>query len=64
MESGCAESSGLGSLFDRKVGHLTEGHTAFFEKWEKLVTIEESDLTRFRKEIWALPSSEREKLGR
>ncbi|KAK9768425.1 DNA replication endonuclease-helicase Dna2 [Basidiobolus ranarum] len=64
VENGDATSSGLGALFDSKVGHITDRHTQFFDKWDKLISLEENDMHRFRKEIWCLLGVERERLGR
>ncbi|KAJ3206193.1 Tripartite DNA replication factor, partial [Clydaea vesicula] len=64
MENGNAETSGLGSLFELKLKNLTENHLEFLNKWEKLVSIEEGDITKFRKEIWTMSSTERERSGR
>ncbi|KAJ3013117.1 Tripartite DNA replication factor [Thoreauomyces humboldtii] len=64
VESGTADTSALGSLFDKKTGHMTPSHTAFFDKWERLITMEEGDLHRLRKELWTLQGPEREKLRR
>ena len=63
-EQGTAESSGLGDIFDKKVGHMTDRHIQFFQKWEKLISQEESDAYSYRKEIWCMMSAEREKAGR
>lgn len=36
----------------------------WFTKWDKLLTFEESDQSRLRKELWTMSSSEREAAGR
>ena len=36
----------------------------WFTKWDKLLTFEESDISRYRKELWTMDSSEREAVGR
>ncbi|KAI0290851.1 AAA domain-containing protein [Multifurca ochricompacta] len=36
----------------------------FFKTWERLITLEEQDMIRFRKELWTLGAGEREMLGR
>jgi DNA replication ATP-dependent helicase Dna2 len=64
VENGESVSSGLGSVFDKRVGHMSEKHAAFFEKWERLITQEEGDLHRLRKELWTLTSDERYAAGR
>ncbi|KAJ3416935.1 Tripartite DNA replication factor [Chytridiales sp. JEL 0842] len=63
-EGGTYQTSQLGSLFNKIVGHMTETHAAFFDKWEKLITKEEGDIHRTRKEIWTLTSDERHAAGR
>jgi DNA replication ATP-dependent helicase Dna2 len=47
-----------------KTGHLTPSQTSFFKKWESLITLEEQDLLRFRKELWTMGAKERETKGR
>jgi len=46
------------------VKHLKPTHQAFFGKWDDLLTKEEKDIVKFRREVWAMQSSERERLGR
>jgi DNA replication ATP-dependent helicase Dna2 len=36
----------------------------WLKKWDRLLTFEESELSRFRKEVWTMGSSEREAAGR
>jgi uncharacterized protein YecA (UPF0149 family) len=64
VEKGSSETSGLGSLFESKTSHIGEKEAAFFEKWENLLTTEESDLTASKKELWCMTSRERQELGR
>ncbi|KAJ3163715.1 Tripartite DNA replication factor [Geranomyces michiganensis] len=64
VEFGTAETSALGHLFDKQTSHLTPAQLEFFEKWERLITIEEGDLHSQRKEIWTLLGKEREQKGR
>ncbi|KAH8829949.1 Dna2-domain-containing protein [Flagelloscypha sp. PMI_526] len=54
----------LADLFDRRTSHLTDSHTTFFKKWERLISYEELDMVRFRKELWTMKAEEREKRGR
>ncbi|KAK5112827.1 hypothetical protein LTR85_011161 [Meristemomyces frigidus] len=37
---------------------------SWFAKWDKLLTFEESDTSRYRKELWTMSSTEREAAGR
>ena len=64
MENGNEETSGIGAGFLDVVGHLTPEHQIFFKKWDELLTKEEKDMMRFRRELWTMISSERETLGR
>jgi DNA replication ATP-dependent helicase Dna2 len=47
-----------------KTGHLTQEQCDFFKKWENLISLEEGDLVRFRKELWTMGAAERERAGR
>jgi DNA replication ATP-dependent helicase Dna2 len=63
-EDGTAESSGVGDKFAEVVGHLTPTHQTFFRKWDDLLTKEERDTMKFRRELWTMLGSEREAVGR
>ena len=63
-EDGTAESSGLGDKFTEVVGHLSPANQVFFKKWDDLLTKEERDTMKFRRELWTMLSSEREAVGR
>lgn len=64
VENGSGEDNGLKDMFDDLVKHLNPAHQTFFSKWDDLLTKEESDIVKLRREVWAMQSSEREKLGR
>ena len=64
VDDGNGESSGMGDKFQDLVQHLKPAHQSFFTKWDDLLTKEEKDIVKVRKEIWAMQSSEREKAGR
>ena len=64
VEEGNGETSGLGEKFDDFAKHLNPNHQTFFSKWDALLTKEERDVVKFRKELWTMRSSEREKAGR
>lgn len=51
-------------VFALKTAHLTPAHCAFFKKWEALVSMEEQDVVRFRRELWTMGAEERERRGR
>jgi DNA replication ATP-dependent helicase Dna2 len=63
-ENGDGETSGMAEKFDEVVSHLTPRHQEFFKKWDDLLTKEEKDMFRFRRELWTMLSTEREALGR
>ena len=63
-EDGNAETSGLGEKFNEVVSHLSPLHQVFFKKWDDLLTKEERDTMKFRRELWAMLSSDREVVGR
>ncbi|KAL5315528.1 hypothetical protein ACEPPN_016396 [Leptodophora sp. 'Broadleaf-Isolate-01'] len=63
-DDGNGETSGMKSKFDEVVKHLTPKHKEFFLKWDDLLTKEEKESLKFRRELWTMLSSEREKLGR
>lgn len=63
-DDGTGETSGMKTKFDEVVKHLTPKHKAFFLKWDNLLTKEEKESLKFRRELWTMLSSEREKLGR
>jgi DNA replication ATP-dependent helicase Dna2 len=63
-DDGTGETSGLKTKFDDVVKHLTPKHKEFFLKWDDLLVKEEKESLKFRRELWTMLSSEREKLGR
>lgn len=63
-DDGSGETSGLKTKFDDVVKHLTPKHKDFFLKWDDLLTKEEKESLKFRRELWTMLSSEREQLGR
>ncbi|KAI0674044.1 Dna2-domain-containing protein [Trametes maxima] len=56
--------SDIADIYALKTGHLTSTQAAFFKKWEALISLEEKDLVRFRKELWTMTADEREEKGR
>ena len=64
VDGGSGETSGMDEKFDKVVKHLNPNHQQFFIKWDDLLTKEEKDIVKFRRELWTMHSSEREKLGR
>lgn len=57
-------TSPIANIYDLKTSHLTSGHCEFFKSWERLLSLEEQDLTRFRRELWTMNAKEREAKGR
>jgi DNA replication ATP-dependent helicase Dna2 len=64
IDGGDGETSGLKEKFVDAVSHLQPVHQAFFQKWDELLTREERDAMKFRRELWTMLSDEREALGR
>eukprot|EP01083_Nonionella_stella_P277847 944715_1 len=64
IEDGTAETSGLGDVFDENVIEMTEVQKSYFSHWNNLLDLETGDAVSSRREIWTIPSDEREKLGR
>lgn len=63
-DDGNGETSKMKGKFDEVVAHLTPKHKDFLLKWDGLLTKEEKESLRFRRELWTMMSSEREQLGR
>ncbi|KAL8814428.1 MAG: hypothetical protein Q9223_006345 [Gallowayella weberi] len=63
-ENGDGESSGMKEKFDEVVRHLSPTHAAFFKRWDDLLSKEEKDVVKIRRELWTMQSMEREKVGR
>ncbi|GAA5836873.1 hypothetical protein JCM9279_007686 [Rhodotorula babjevae] len=64
LEISTDDEDPLQVLFEERTGHLTAEHAAFFQHWERLISFEEQELVRYKKEIWTLTADEREKVGR
>lgn len=56
--------SDIADMYALKTGHLTSSQAAFFRKWEALITMEEQDIVKFRKELWTMGAEEREERGK
>lgn len=63
-DDGDGESSGMNEKFDELVKHLTLRHQEFFIKWENLLTKEEKESQKTKRELWTMTSAEREKKSR
>ncbi|THU76580.1 Dna2-domain-containing protein [Dendrothele bispora CBS 962.96] len=56
--------SPIADAYSLKTSHLTPSQSAFFKEWEHLLSLEEQDIGRFRKELWTMGAAERETNGR
>ncbi|EGO54066.1 hypothetical protein NEUTE1DRAFT_131702 [Neurospora tetrasperma FGSC 2508] len=63
-DDGDGETSAMNEKFDEVVNHLSPTHKEFFLKWEELLTKEEKESQKLRRELWTMVSTEREKVGR
>ncbi|KAJ4266402.1 DNA replication endonuclease-helicase Dna2 [Fusarium torreyae] len=63
-DDGDGESSGMNEKFDEVIKHLTPQHQNFFIKWENLLTKEEKESQKTKRELWTMTSAEREKKSR
>ncbi|KAA8893185.1 DNA replication factor Dna2-domain-containing protein [Sphaerosporella brunnea] len=64
LEDGDANSSGVHETFQDETSHLNEKHKAFFKHWDTLLSKEEKDTVKLRRELWSMTSPEREAAGR
>ncbi|KAJ7644148.1 Dna2-domain-containing protein [Roridomyces roridus] len=64
VENVVDKKSPIADIYDMKTGHITPTQAAFFKKWEALLTLEEQDAMRFKKELWTMTAAEREAKGR
>ncbi|KTW25775.1 hypothetical protein T552_03388 [Pneumocystis carinii B80] len=64
IESGTAETSGLGEYFNDETSDITSKNSNFFRNWDFILSKEENEIFRLKKELWTMTSKEREKHGR
>ncbi|KAI0339345.1 Dna2-domain-containing protein [Trametopsis cervina] len=57
-------ASPISDIYALKTSHISPSHAEFFKTWEHLISLEEHDLMRFRKELWTMTAKERETHGR
>lgn len=57
-------TSPIADVYELKTSHLTSSQCAFFKKWESLISLEEHDASRYKKELWTLGAEERQSRGR
>ena len=63
-EDGTTETAGVKAKFNEVVSKLRPVHQDFFKQWDTLLTKEESEMFKFKRELWTMLSHEREKVGR
>ncbi|KAF9431240.1 Tripartite DNA replication factor [Podila epigama] len=63
VEAGTGLTAGISSKFDELTGHLRKNHADFLTKWNGLLTLEQGDISKFRREIWSMTSSSRAAVG-
>ncbi|KAK7418562.1 DNA replication endonuclease-helicase Dna2 [Neonectria punicea] len=63
-DDGDGETSEMHEKFDELVKHLTPKHQEFFVNWENLLTKEEKESQKNKRELWTMTSAEREKKSR
>lgn len=56
--------SEVAGLYDRITAHLTPQQASFYAKWEHLLSLEENDMIRFKRELWTMTATAREETGR
>ncbi len=54
----------VGQLIEKHTGHLKPSDYEFFRKWDKLISLEEGDLVKNRRELWTMSALEREAIGK
>jgi DNA replication ATP-dependent helicase Dna2 len=63
-ENGTEDTTAAKDQFKQLVKHLKPSDQSFFQKWDALLTKEEKEMMKFRRELWTMLSEEREKFGR
>ncbi|KAJ7672725.1 DNA replication factor Dna2-domain-containing protein [Mycena rosella] len=64
VENVVDQGSPIADIYDLKTSHITPSQAAFFKQWEALLSLEEQDAVRFKKELWTMGALEREAKGR
>lgn len=54
----------VAALYRKKADHLTPLDLEFFAHWEQLISIEDQEMQRLKKEIWTMKAAVREAYGR
>ncbi|KIW06674.1 hypothetical protein, variant [Verruconis gallopava] len=63
-EDGTSQTIANKGRFEELVRYLKPVDQIFFQKWDQLLTKEETEMKRFTRELWTMLSHEREKKGR
>ncbi|MBW0462867.1 hypothetical protein O181_002582 [Austropuccinia psidii MF-1] len=53
----------LSGIYQQKTGHLSPVHTDFFRRWEALISLEECEVGKMRKDIWEMGAEKRQDHG-
>ncbi|KAJ2757977.1 DNA replication endonuclease-helicase Dna2, partial [Coemansia nantahalensis] len=62
LEAGGARSAGVSAdVWAAQVAHLRPAHLAFVHDWLRLIDAEESDMMRFRAELWSMAAEYRDR---
>lgn len=64
LPKGTAEYTRLKDFYDLEVGHLNNDDKEFLAEWDRLLDLEAIASNASRGEIWTMPSTERERIGR
>jgi DNA replication ATP-dependent helicase Dna2 len=63
-EDGTSQTIMNKGRFEELIKYLKPIDQTFFQKWDQLLTKEESEMKKFTRELWTMLSKEREKKGR
>ena len=63
-EDGTVETAPAKEQFTQLIKYLKPSDQLFFQKWDTLLTKEEKEMMKFKRELWTMLSHEREKVGR
>lgn len=63
-ENGTTDSAGVKDIFVQAIGNLQQSHQHFFVHWDGLLTKEEAEFFKLKRELWTMLSHERARVGR
>ena len=64
LPKGTAEYTRLKEFYELEVGHLNNDDKEFLAEWDRLLDLEAIASNASRGEIWTMPATERERIGR